>query len=541
LLSSAERYFAVGNHDVAAALARLAACYAFPANTALFGSARLERLLVQLGKHVLTDATLNPKVQGDKKRIVLHVLSYAKPIGGDSRFVWRWIQQDQSSRHSVVITSQNDVEGTYAIPSVLNEAVLSSGGNVHRLQAPTSKPMQSARELRTLCRQADVVVLHVYPYDIVPVLALAADCGDVKTLYVNHSDHTFWVGSSVAHSIAHLRNQDPKFLQRRRGLNLKAASMLPIPLGPYKPKLREDARRALGYDPQDIVLLTVASPFKYSSPGQVGLLELVLPVVIQYPRVRLLAVGPANAGAWQAASTETQGRIVPMGRRWENEILYAAADIYLDSVPFSSITSLLEAGMCGVPLVGFALPDPELTLLGAGAPGLEGEMFVANSPEAYRKLLRRLIEDADLRRYRGARTRDRILSIHGDSNWLEHVQGAYATLERNSRRGCLEEIDERFETNLLSQALSQLFEQMQGRPRVRQLISDHIGSLPYSSRLLVTWELYRYGLGLCYRTLLPPPLDSIARRIGPRAKLLFQSWSQGGRAFAPRRASTSAK
>lgn len=530
VLTAGEKHFANSDYHAAAGLAHLAACYAFPANVGLFSSPRLEGLLLDLGKHVATDLSPGPADRGDKKRLVLHVLSYAKPIGGDSRFAWRWIQQDQSSRHAVVITTQADVAQTYEIPSELKDAVLASGGFVHILQAPRSMPMESARELRAMCQRADTVVLHSYPYDIVPVLALAAGCDSAKTLYVNHSDHTFWVGSSVAHSIAHLRTQSPQFLRRRRGLNVKLSSLLPIPLDRTLPSVsREEAKRALGYCSDDVVLLTIASPFKYSSPGQVEFLGLVTPVVAQSPQVKLIAVGPDRSGAWEAASVGTGGRIIPIGRRWGNELLYAAADVYLDSVPFSSITSLLEAGINGVPLLGFTSTNPELGLLGPGAPGLENAMLVASDPDAYRAQLLRLIGDEKLRHDIGERTRAQILSIHGEANWLKNLEEVYATLERTGNRGCLEERRDRFEPGALSLALVQLFEQVQGRLRVRQLIARHIGSLPYLSRLSITWRLRCSGLDLCYLNLLPPPIDSIARRIGRRAKAMFaakpSSWA----------------
>jgi len=108
LLTLAEQFYEEGNLLVAARLAQLAAFSAFPANAGLFGSPRLEKLLLEIGKQI------NPKIVSQKvipakmPRRVLHILSYAKPIGGDSRFVWRWMQEDNKSQHSLAITSQAD-------------------------------------------------------------------------------------------------------------------------------------------------------------------------------------------------------------------------------------------------------------------------------------------------------------------------------------------------------------------------------------------------------------------------------------------------
>ena len=264
----------------------------FPGN-GLFASPRLERLLLEIGKTIPTDPANETQRTCRNSRHVLHVLTYAKPIGGDSRYAWRWIQRDSNSRHSVAITAQAEVKHLYEIPGVLEDAVARSGGSVQLLSAPISEPLDQARELRRLCQNADIVVLHLYPYDIIPVLALAAGCDSAKTLFVNHSDHTFWIGASVAHSVVHLRTQSATFLETRRALNPDRSSILPIPLvNSPSAATKRDAKRALGYDPDRVMLLTIASRFKYSSPDQIGLLELVLPVLARFPRAILVAVGP---------------------------------------------------------------------------------------------------------------------------------------------------------------------------------------------------------------------------------------------------------
>ena len=154
--------------------------------------------------------------------------------------------------------------------------------------------------------------------------------------------------------------------------------------------MRSAAKALIGCDESTLVLLTIASPFKFASPGRVGLLDLILPVLAETDGVVLLAVGP-TAWDWAAADSRTQGRVKALGTRYDTGLLYAAADVYLDSVPFSSITSILEAGSYGVPLLGMVPPDADLLLLGPGAPGLNDVMEMAADPEDHRRLLRRLI------------------------------------------------------------------------------------------------------------------------------------------------------
>ncbi len=431
------------------------------------------------------------------------------------------MQEDRNSRHSVAITTQADLKGIYEVPEVLRQSAENSGGFLRTLSAPTSKPLEQAFELRVLCQKMDIVVLHLFPYDIIPVLALAAGCDFVKTLFVNHADHTFWIGAGVAHSVVHLRKQSPHFLRDRRGLYPERSSILPIPLAYSPPSVTSaQAKRALGYEEEVVLLLTIASPFKYSAPGQIAFLDLVTPVLAKLAQAVLIAVGPDSKGAWRSASIRTNGRIVPLGTRWDNDLLYAAADVYLDSVPFSSTTSLLEAGSQGVPLLGYSLPNPALGLLGPGAPGLDNAMELANDAESYRILLARLISDAEFRHRSGQRVQTQILSLHTGSNWIRAVHDLYANLEGSNDRGCLSEQKDNFDASALNLSLIHLY----GREpfSLRKLIRKYVGALPYRSRLSITWRLHLKGFDLCFLNLLPPPVDAMIRRVGRWAKRVIR-------------------
>ena len=387
------------------------------------------------------------------------------------------------------------------------------------LCAPTSRPLEQALELRKICQEADIVALHLFPYDIIPILALASECDTVKTLFINHADHTFWVGASVAHSVVHLRRQSPTFLQRRRALRPEFSPILPIPLD-YAPSpvARAEAKRALGHAADTVLLLTIASPFKYDAPGQTAFLDLVTPVLTMLPHVALIAVGPEPEGAWLSAGTMTDGRIVALGTRWDNDLLYAAADIYLDSVPFSSTTSLLEAGSRGVPLVGFRGPDTELELLEPGAPGIDHAMELASDAEGYRQLLVRLVRDGDFRQRSGEYVQEQILSLHTGQKWVHTIHDLYTTVEHRTDRGCVVGNQDTFEPSSLNFALIRLYGHTRNQMWFRRLIAKFIGPLPYRTRFPITCRIYLKGFGLCLTNLLPPPADSIVRGCGRVAK-----------------------
>lgn len=527
-LTMAEACYERGEHAASVGLAQIAARWAYPANTGLFASPRLERLLLTLGAALALPEPLPPPTVVRGPRRVLHVLSYARPVGGDSRTVWRWMRNDDRSVHSVAVTTQDDIAGRYHFPEALAEAAAASGGTLHLLKAPTSRPLEQAMELRSLCQGMDLVVLHLFPYDLVPILALASSCESVRTLYVDHSDHTFWSGAAVSDLVVHLRRQAAEFLIRRRCLRPTTQQVLPIPMEPVvRTMTREQARRTLGYPMNSVLLVTIASPFKYGAHGRPGFLEIVLPVLRECQEAFLVAVGPEADATWKAAADSTDGRIVVLGARYDNEVILMAADVYLDSIPFASITSLLEAGLWGLPLLGLASEDASMAPLVAGAPGLDAAMLQASNPGDYRNKLRQLISDAALRQACGDRVRQEILARHTGRQWCATLEQAYARAAAEPRRTCFDlTAADRFEMSPLSEALVQLYARTETQHLFRQLLWRFLGPLPYGQRLRIVLQLHSSGLKLSVSNLLP-------RWINIQLRALAANLRRRGRGHSP--------
>src|SRR5687768_7717279 len=104
LVELAERYFAAGDLRAAIGIAQIALKFCFLGN-GLFSCPRLERLIFSAGQRLQLPTSQRPTRDASSRRRVLHVLTYARPLGGDSRFAWRWMQRDAGSIHSVVVTS----------------------------------------------------------------------------------------------------------------------------------------------------------------------------------------------------------------------------------------------------------------------------------------------------------------------------------------------------------------------------------------------------------------------------------------------------
>jgi glycosyltransferase involved in cell wall biosynthesis len=413
----------------AVASAQMAALFAAYNHPGQFGSARLERILRRIGTDAIPPNSGSTARRSCKVERVLHVLTAAKDIGGDSRFVWRWIQRDTGRRHSIALTEQL----YFKVPGQFTDGVSARGGSIHVLDTAGAEPLERARALRRLASDADVVFLHVYVEDVIPVIAFASRAGLPPIVFVVQADHQFWTGLSVCDLFVHLRESGKRLSQARRGIDASRIATLPIPLEPSSAAGvgKSAAKRALGCPEDTVLLLSIARAIKYQPiDGTVPSFPSALaPMINRHPNAMLLVVGPGQTGDWEEAARTTGGRIRALGQHSDTARLYEAADVYLDSFPFASNTSLLEAASYGVPLLTYFPYSEEAAVLGAGAPGLDSCLLRAESLEAYAAILTSLITDREARARNGRIARENIASVHMGAGWIQSLEALYRDVQ----------------------------------------------------------------------------------------------------------------
>jgi hypothetical protein len=396
-----------------------------------FADGAIENLALELGSELI--GSQSPSVRPmtvargtPGRRRVLHVTSYVRGIGGHTRMIHHWLRSDTDSCHSLLVTDQPWA----AVPGWLIESVRASGGELTVL--PANAPVQSrASAVRQAAQQnADLVILHTDPSDVIPTVAFATEDGPPVAL-VNHADHLFWLGPSVCDLAINLRTVGARLAAARRFVS--ANTVIPIPLADRQPALsREDARRKLGIPQNQIVLLTVGRGEKYRPCGGYDFIATASKILASDSRLHLYVVGESLAGIRPHLRQAVPERMHFAGAIQDPSPYLAAADIYLESFPFGSQTALLEAALRGLAVVPAYAPLCPLLVTNDDA-----LQELISNPKEESEFIGRVAAFAassQAREEHGQRLRARLLVDHVGEGWLAKLSAMYATLERTSHR-----------------------------------------------------------------------------------------------------------
>lgn len=424
LIEQAGAMHAAGDDAAAVADAQIAAFYAHALHSGVFASPELDAMLTEIGRRRIgrsPPAAAAPADGGAARPHVIHVATRVQSVGGLYRLVARWIRQDQGRRHSVVLTRQRK-----PIPPELQAIVSTSGGRLHQLNREIGGLLAWARRLRAIVAQADLVVMHTDNQDVVPILALAERDGRPPVIRIDHADQLFWLGADTADILVCLRRSGLDLARQRRGIATARSRLLPILLEPARRTLsRAEAKQRLGLPADALLVLSVARSVKFQTFAGMTYADAHLEFLREHERARLLVVGAGPRPDWAPAIAASGGRIATAAETPEIGIYHQAADIYVDSFPFCSTTSMIEAGSYGVPVVTRFPYDDASAVLGLDMPGLDGHLSRARSLAEYTRTLDGLARDEALRVEQGERTRASIQALHTGAAWQAALEAVY--------------------------------------------------------------------------------------------------------------------
>lgn len=398
-----------------------AARFATASHSGRFADGTIENLALEIGAELdsaaMGDRNFSPRLSSIKGvRRVLHVTDQVLGIGGHTRMLMHWIRDDRTSSHTVLLLDQKA-----HLPAWFHGTVSAVGGSIIAL--PSRAPIwKKALWLRCAARHnADLVVLHHFGPNVAPTVAFARRDGPPVAV-LNHADHLFWLGSSVADLVINLRSVAVNHTRQRRFVPRNA--VLPVPLTDDAPgMLKTDARFALGIPNDHLVLLSVGRAEKYRPCGGYDFLGTAGKILDHDPRARIYVVGEKAERIAPYVRGPIHQNLNFVGELEDPTMYRNAADIYLESFPFGSQTALLEAALAGLPVVpAYAPLNP---LLVANDDALVSALPNPLDEREYIERAVLLMRKPDLRPLAGEELRKQLLVDHVGEGWLNRLSEIY--------------------------------------------------------------------------------------------------------------------
>lgn len=320
----------------------------------------------------------------------LHVMSEAYAVGGHTRLVKRWIQLMGEDRHALVLVRQKSpFQPEWVLPPESEVPLIDLAKEGLNRRSRVSR-------LIALFKVARRVILHIHPDDAVSVAA-AYRVPEADIRFLDHADHVAWLGAGLPHSFINLRERGVRLAQSRRGIDPAHCDVVPLPITPPAPVSRAEARAHFGLSESDILVLTIASAYKFKPVGNRSLRS-PMDRFLARRNVKFMVVGAGpKHPLFARLAEEHPGQVFCLGNVPAPDLHRAAADIYLDSFPFASITSMLESAAVGTPIVAYQPNRLELEILYSECGWLPETLYSAPDAARVVDLLNALADDKQLR------------------------------------------------------------------------------------------------------------------------------------------------
>ncbi len=480
----------IKDHEYEYAISMVQVCgdFAWRNHPGIFASHRLENQLRKIAESVLPSLNTElPETVGNKdtSKNVIHIMTEAHPVGGSTRLVSGWINNDSSVSHSIVLTAQC----VTPVPELLLDAVKLSGGQIYQIDDTPRSKLDSVLHLRSLVSKASLIVLHIHPHDPLALLALQYWTRRPLTVFMNHADHLFWLGAGIADHYLVFRDSGYQICVDRRGIPADRCSVLPIPVHDNSIQiLQNEAKKKLGLPEDSILCLTVGFSYKFfTTENNRHLVDIIMPVFEHNKKLRLIAIGPSNEGRWTEGYEQSDGRIQAIGECSCIDLYLAASDIFLMPMPIHSSTAALEAGIQGLPILVYT--DPVLcgTVFDANSPGLCKSVITTTTFSEYRESLTRLTDDEVFRRELGAKTQNVVNQYHAKSAWLECLHSALASAKQSVAEN--DKVDDEPQCQPEDRQLIEIQRGILGRPAF--MLARHCDSMPLFKKLYLWWRYFQ--------------------------------------------------
>ncbi|UEQ75484.1 glycosyltransferase [Chryseobacterium arthrosphaerae] len=280
----------------------------------------------------------SPASQEPAEDSTLHLFSEISSIGGHSKLIFSWIENDKKSKHYLMSTWQNfqevsEIAKSYQYNIEHNLFVYDQKLNI------IEKAQKIVDTLKENCFSR--IVLHIHPHDVIPSLVFSSQKLKSPVFFLNHAEHTYWLGAPVTDVLLQIRESNILKDSENRNIPVQDQFFLPIPVD-QSYSLKKTGKSTFS-------IISIGRESKYEPNAEYNFYEKALKIVKKFNHVVFTIIGIELNNPNRKIYAHERLIFIPPTRDINQYI--ENADLYLEGFPIPSFTSLLEPAMAGVPFV----------------------------------------------------------------------------------------------------------------------------------------------------------------------------------------------
>lgn len=311
-------------------------------NIGIYDNPALERdLIAKATEEISVDL-----VDGKSKKDTLHIISEPYLTGGHTRLMEKLASMHEC-RPDLLITRDTSSDVIDAISKFFYQV-----HHVDRFDV-----VDQIQQMVSVIASYKRVILHIHPDDIFAVIAcgLVREHGETLVYFVNHADHGFSFGSSVADVYFELSSYGRR-LDGHKSIS-GDKSFLGIPISLSKSEIISSKQNA---STEKIVFLSAGSDIKFKPRKGGDIRPLITGLLNAYKDSIFVVIGPnllTNVWWWKVKLRSWKRLKILRHMPFEQYLEVACrADYYVDSHPFPGGTAFAEQLLSGQKCIGLESP-----------------------------------------------------------------------------------------------------------------------------------------------------------------------------------------
>ncbi|KQT22960.1 hypothetical protein ASG22_14535 [Chryseobacterium sp. Leaf405] len=286
-------------------------------------------------KNITFEEQIVPEHQEDR---TLHVFSEIYPVGGHSKLMFNWIENDDFSKHYLLSTRQ-DLDSISEIAKVYNFVI---DGNVFTYDKKLTPIVKAQKIANTLSENNfSRIILHIHPNDAIPSMVFSSEKIKSPVFFLNHAEHTFWLGAPIIDFLLQIRATNIQKDSDNRNIPADHQFFLPIPVN--------QSYNLKNGDNKIFNIVSMGTESKYEPNEEYNFLEEALQIVTKFDHVIFSIIGISANNHNRKKYQHERLVFVEPTRNISKYI--EICDLYVEGFPVPSFTSLLESALTGIPYV----------------------------------------------------------------------------------------------------------------------------------------------------------------------------------------------